>query len=173
MRKTLSPAMEASREPGWGEPGSGPNGAFMPVCPETGRRLRVIVNDGRGWGTPQDPPTAAELAAMNPAGRAYLEKVFANGSVAYPPPVWAHLSVSSEYGCPVWAEMVWLKDQFWEEEETVIQFHPPKSSYVNVHSNCLHMWSLESPIAWAAFDGEGNRLSSAIDGFPMPPQACV
>lgn len=33
-----------------------------------------------------------------------------------------------------------IKDMFWEEGETVLQFHPKKSSYVNVHPCVLHLW---------------------------------
>jgi hypothetical protein len=29
---------------------------------------------------------------------------------------------------------------FWDGEEVVIQFHPPKSEYVNNHLGCLHLW---------------------------------
>ena len=29
---------------------------------------------------------------------------------------------------------------FFEDEEEVIQYHPKKSQYVNLHENCLHMW---------------------------------
>jgi len=41
---------------------------------------------------------------------------------------------------PNWAEMCFIKDIFWEEEEAVVQFHPPKSDYVNHHPYCLHLW---------------------------------
>lgn len=33
-----------------------------------------------------------------------------------------------------------MKDLFWSEDETVIQFHPPKSEYVNQHPYVLHLW---------------------------------
>ena len=33
-----------------------------------------------------------------------------------------------------------IKDLFFEENETVIQFHPKKSEYVNISNNCLHLW---------------------------------
>ena len=33
-----------------------------------------------------------------------------------------------------------VKDLFWGEEETVLQFHPRKSEYVNAHPRCLHLW---------------------------------
>lgn len=28
----------------------------------------------------------------------------------------------------------------WGEEECVVQFHPPRSEYVNRHPYCLHLW---------------------------------
>ena len=33
-----------------------------------------------------------------------------------------------------------IKDLFWDAEDCVIQYHPPKSDYVNNHSHVLHMW---------------------------------
>ena len=41
---------------------------------------------------------------------------------------------------PTWDEMCYLKDLFWHPEECVVQFHPPKSVYVNSHPNVLHLW---------------------------------
>lgn len=53
---------------------------------------------------------------------------------------WEHVSVSREDRCPTWEEMCMVKALFWEDEETVIQIHPPKSQYVNRHKFCLHLW---------------------------------
>lgn len=55
---------------------------------------------------------------------------------------WEHVSVSvpRQSRTPTWAEMCYVKDLFWDEEETVIQYHPPKSEYVTVHDYCLHLW---------------------------------
>jgi hypothetical protein len=53
---------------------------------------------------------------------------------------WEHVSVSTKHRIPTWAEMCFVKDLFWDEEETVIQFHPPKSQYVNQHPYVLHLW---------------------------------
>lgn len=53
---------------------------------------------------------------------------------------WEHVSVSTEYRCPRWEEMSQIKDLFFEEEEAVIQLHPPKSNYINNHPYCLHLW---------------------------------
>lgn len=57
---------------------------------------------------------------------------------------WEHVSVVSvsdkKPRTPTWAEMCKIKEMFWEENDCVIQYHPPKSEYVNNHKNCLHLW---------------------------------
>ncbi len=53
---------------------------------------------------------------------------------------WEHVSVSTPNRCPTWEEMCFVKSLFWGEDETVIQYHPPKSEYVNNHPYCLHLW---------------------------------
>ena len=54
---------------------------------------------------------------------------------------WEHVSVSPlGQGIPTWMEMCAVKDAFWDEEDCVVQFHPPKSQYVNFHPRCLHLW---------------------------------
>lgn len=53
---------------------------------------------------------------------------------------WEHVSVSVGSRCPTWGEMCLVKDLFWTEKECVVQFHPPKSHYVNHHPYCLHLW---------------------------------
>jgi hypothetical protein len=64
---------------------------------------------------------------------------------------WEHVSVSLDHRTPNWAEMSFVKDLFWQDDECVVQYHPAKSGYVNIHPNCLHLWRL-------------------VDGsFPMPP----
>jgi len=108
----------------------GLQGAFFVVCPETGRVLRIIASDGRDW-----------------------------SEEGLPPPVWEHVSVSlAKEGparCPSWPEMVFVKRLFWDDDETVLQFHPRVESYVNRHAGCLHLWR---PV--------GVEL-------PVPPVECV
>ena len=53
---------------------------------------------------------------------------------------WEHVSVSLPNRCPNWREMCFIKDLFWDEEEVIIQYHPAKSEYVNVHDNCVRLW---------------------------------
>lgn len=41
---------------------------------------------------------------------------------------------------PTWEEMDWIKNQFWDEGEAVMQLHPPRADWVNNHEYCLHLW---------------------------------
>ena len=53
---------------------------------------------------------------------------------------WEHVSVSLEGRCPNWKEMSFVKDLFWDDDDCVVQYHPPKKFYVNNHPFCLHLW---------------------------------
>ena len=53
---------------------------------------------------------------------------------------WEHVSVSLPNRCPTWDEMCFVKDLFWDKDETVIQFHPRDAEYVSYHDYCLHLW---------------------------------
>lgn len=71
----------------------------------------------------------------------YIYQVIASDGMS-----WEHVSVSlwkkksSVHRCPTWEEMCFIKDLFWGEDDCVVQFHPPKSEYINNHSYCLHLW---------------------------------
>jgi len=68
-------------------------------------------------------------------GRSY--RLFVIASVAFG---WEHVSVSLRDRTPTWEEMCRVKALFWEEEDCVIQYHPPASEYVNNHDHVLHLW---------------------------------
>lgn len=55
---------------------------------------------------------------------------------------WEHVSVHIQNveRCPKWNEMCKIKEMFFEDEEVVMQLHPKKSEYVNVHPYTLHLW---------------------------------
>lgn len=59
---------------------------------------------------------------------------------------WEHVSVSvgengkKQQRCPTWEEMCWIKDQFWDKDDCIIQYHPVVSEYVNMHPFVLHLW---------------------------------
>lgn len=82
---------------------------------------------------------------------------------------WEHVSASHPDRCPSWETMAWLKDQFWDPEATVLQIHPPRSTYVNAHPFCLHLWrqvgaAIELPPTWMlgpVSDREAIRLCGA------------
>lgn len=64
---------------------------------------------------------------------------------------WEHVSVSSKK-IPTWEEMCFIKSLFWENEECVVQYHPPKSCYINMATTCLHLWKYKGempmPPSW-------------------------
>lgn len=53
---------------------------------------------------------------------------------------WDHVSVSARLRIPTWEEMCWIKSLFFEDDEVVVQYHPAKSQYVNLHPRTLHLW---------------------------------
>src|SRR5262245_49880657 len=81
---------------------NGKNGWFAFPSPIPGRILFAIASDGSEWtkaGLPGEP--------------------------------WEHVSVHAEQGkrkekTPVWPEMCFVKNLFWDKEDSVIQFHPPE-----------------------------------------------
>lgn len=79
-----------------------------------------------------------------PSTRRRLSIIVSNGEG------WEHVSVhisNRPKDTPTWPEMCYVKDLFWEAEEGVVQFHPPKSVYVNCHFGTLHLWrSIETAI---------------------------
>jgi len=79
------------------------------------------------------------------------------GSAGEPDIPWEHVSVSIKHRPPNWQEMCWVKDQFWNDDECVMQLHPPKVDYVNNHPNCLHLWRPR--------DGNLPRPPAVLVGF--------
>ena len=53
---------------------------------------------------------------------------------------WEHISIDGKHRMPTWDEMCELKDMFFDEDECCVQYHPPKSEYVNNVNYCLHIW---------------------------------
>ena len=109
-------------------------GRIHPVCskfqmkfPEQYRELGRLGESGLFripiGGAPKPNPMVYRMIASNGGG-------------------WDHVSISIEgrNRCPIWQEMCIMKDLFFEADETVIQFHPKKTSYVNNHPFVLHLW---------------------------------
>jgi len=53
---------------------------------------------------------------------------------------WRHVSVSRRSRTPSYEDMDWIKQQFWSDDECVMQLHVPKSEHINHHPYCLHLW---------------------------------
>ena len=68
---------------------------------------------------------------------------------------WEHVSVSTPNRCPFWEEMAFVKWLFFEDTETVIEFHVPKAEHINCHPFVLHLWR------------------PTVTVLPMPPSECV
>jgi hypothetical protein len=74
---------------------------------------------------------------------------------------WEHVSVSCGpkgaklLRTPTWEEMTFVRNVFWKPDEWVIEYHPAKADYVNIHPMVLHLWR-------------------PVDGkFPIPPKELV
>lgn len=76
---------------------------------------------------------------------------------------WEHVSIHKnirvgkaglQQGTPSWDEMCFIKSLFWDDSETVIQFHPEGKSYINIHGFTLHLWM-------------------HVDGHKLPPSILV
>jgi hypothetical protein len=53
---------------------------------------------------------------------------------------WEHVSVSTRGRPPNWEEMCAVKNLFWDVDDVVMQLHPARAEYVNLHPHCLHLW---------------------------------
>ena len=67
--------------------------------------------------------------------RSFALKVIASHGLG-----WDHVSVSLKHRCPNWEEMCFVKSLFFEDEECVMQLHPPLSKWISNHPYCLHLW---------------------------------
>lgn len=87
-------------------------------------------------------PAGASYGAFRILLRTCVLKVISSGSCVDNPEAdgWEHVSVSIASRCPTWDEMCFVKRLFWGEDETVVEFHPKRSMYVNKMPYCLHMW---------------------------------
>jgi hypothetical protein len=111
-------------------------------------RIALSVERGRWRTGPYASPVGADFGAFEIAGPCGVNlKIIASPGDADEMVPWEHVSVSTEKRCPNWTEMCFVKDLFWEPEETVMQLHPPRSTWINQHPYCLHLWRpLREPI---------------------------
>lgn len=53
---------------------------------------------------------------------------------------WEHVSVSLPDRCPTWEEMCRIVALFWDDDDCVMQLHPPRAQWISNHPYCLHLW---------------------------------
>ncbi len=53
---------------------------------------------------------------------------------------WLHVSFSRVDSIPSHADLLAVRKAFFAPTVCVVQVFPPKAEYVNMHSNCLHLW---------------------------------
>ena len=105
-----------------------------------------IINHEKYGTLPSDRANGAFAIPLDGSPDEVALCLVSDGSVAHPLEVWEHVSVSirkkesDTSRIPTWDEMCWIKSIFWNDEDCVVQFHPPKSRYVNQHPNVLHLW---------------------------------
>lgn len=93
-------------------------------------KFRIVT--GRMWSTAASGNNGCFLIAL-PRGQT-LNVIASDGAC------WEHVSVSRHDRCPSWDEMCQIKALFWDDEDCVVEYHPPRSEYINNHPFCLHLW---------------------------------
>jgi hypothetical protein len=74
---------------------------------------------------------------------------------------WEHVSVSLPNRTPTWAEMDSMKRMFWDDDDCVMQLHPPRADWINNHPYCLHLWrpvniTIPQPPGWLVGNRDAN-----------------
>lgn len=54
-----------------------------------------------------------------------------------------HLSISREDRYPGWNEIKDARYSLMPDDITVAQILPPAAEFVNIHSNCFHLWEID------------------------------
>lgn len=109
-------------------------------CPMTKTSLRVPSGELMAFKVPEIYRFTGPIGANNGQFRIYGPCKKMLNVQASDGGGWDHVSVSLPSRCPTWEEMQYIKTLFWDDEDCVVQFHPPKSEYVNNHPYCLHLW---------------------------------
>ena len=81
---------------------------------------------------------------------------------------WEHVSASYATRCPTWEEMCMIKEIFWDDSEVVMQLHPEKVEYVNLHPYCLHLWKpmdqkIPTPPSFMVGVKKGQTMSDLME----------
>jgi hypothetical protein len=99
-------------------------------------------------GFPGDDETGLFIV-QSPIDRANMAVIASNNDG------WDHVSVSRKSRCPNWPEMTFVKQLFYYDHETVVEYHVPPTDHVNMARYALHLWRCQG------------------QDFPRPPSILV
>lgn len=107
---------------------------------------------GPGWESYRGDHHGCFIVPVGPQKRQKVLIIASNGDDTVR---WEHVSVTipGHRRTPTWEEMDAVKRLFWEDDETVMQLHVPRSEHKNHHPWCLHLWrpkdtDLPRPPSW-------------------------
>ena len=100
-------------------------------------KFRIVRNSAYATSAAKDGNNGAFLVTLKNGTR--LKVIVSDGADPDGPP-WEHVSVSRTDRCPLWSEMCEIKDMFWDDDDCVVQYHPPRADWISNHTYCLHMW---------------------------------
>lgn len=88
---------------------------------------------------------AFQVLKQNKGKKYILTIIASNGCDEIPSSkLWEHVSCYkscyTKRFIPSWTDMCAVKALFWDDEDCVVQYHPPKSEYVNINPYVLHLW---------------------------------
>lgn len=53
-----------------------------------------------------------------------------------------HMSISHPHRYPKWNEIKQAREELLPKNKTFAMLLPPEEEYVNIHSNCFHLWQV-------------------------------
>jgi hypothetical protein len=115
----------------------------------------------RSWVPPVLPVDWRKFGDFGPSGAAYQSpgglRVIAteseHGDYA-DESVWLHVSVSRANQLPSYEDLVTVKEIFIGCDAKAIMVFPPRDKHVNIHPNCLHLFSCLTGDPLPEFSGE-------------------
>ncbi len=122
-----------------------------------GPLARCRVKSHLGWGD----ETCGAFKIESPIDGAHLRVIASCGAG------WDHVSVSRKNRTPNYPEMVFVKNLFFRDDETVMELHVPSADHVNLHPNCLHLWrpqnvEIPRPPAWMVGPTPSQTVAESV-----------
>lgn len=98
-------------------------------------KKEVITRHGTVMGVGEDGMAFQLPYRVKPSDNSVVLRAIASYGM-----MWDHVSVSLTNRTPTWAEMNFMKELCFKEDECCYQLHPPRERYINQHPFTLHLW---------------------------------